>query len=115
AAHLVPNLAKPGGQVTGLTSIVSELDGKRLEIMKQLRPDARRFAVMLNFGNAAAPPQRVEIERAAAKLKVEAVFFDVRDREGPTKLELVINLKTAKEIGVTIPRELLVRADEVIQ
>jgi len=204
AAHVVPDLAKPGGQVTGLTSIVSELDGKRLEIMQQLRPDARRFAVMLNFGNPAASPQRADIERAAAKLKVEALFFDVRDREGlrraieeaaakgvggvflstpevsainrrmavellskhklagiqetrefptngglmsygvyypdlyyraaayvdkilkgtkpgelpierPTKLELVINLKTAKEIGVTIPRELLVRADEVIQ
>ena len=35
--------------------------------------------------------------------------------ERPTKLELVVNLKAAKELGIKIPRELLVRADEVIQ
>jgi putative ABC transport system substrate-binding protein len=203
-SRVVASLAKPGGNVTGLTSIVSELDAKRVEILKQLLPEAKRFAVLLNMGNPTSAGQRKTIEQAAGSLGVEPLFFDIRDPEGlhgafdaaakqgaraviddvdvvtsvnprlvidlaaghklpvifvnrnyveaggfmsygvhyphlyhraasyvdrilkgakagdlpverPTKVEFVINLKTAKALGIAIPRELTLRADEVIQ
>jgi putative ABC transport system substrate-binding protein len=204
AAGLVPNLAKPGGSITGLSSFVSELHAKQLELLKQLLPDITRFAVIFNMTNPAVPTQRAHIERAANVLGMKPLFLDVRDRDGlrraldiavaegaralidaspevstanrrmtldlaaihklavlangrdyteagglisygvdyadlyyraasyvdkilkgakagdlpieqPTKLELVINLKTARSLGIKVSRDLLLRADAVVE
>jgi putative tryptophan/tyrosine transport system substrate-binding protein len=201
ASGLVASLAKPGGNITGVSMLITELDSKRLEILKEILPSARRFGVLNDpaaSGTAGldvmADTARAlgvslltvdvhnpaEIPPAFERLQdggVEGVnilssplFYRFRERLGglflahrlaaicewremagsgclvsygttsrelqamkaaqidkmlkgaspadtpvqqPTKFELVINLKVAREIGVAIPPAILGRADEV--
>jgi putative tryptophan/tyrosine transport system substrate-binding protein len=204
AAGVVSGLARPGGNVTGLTSIDSELIGKRFALLKEAIPSIARIALVLNLSNPSLVTQRKQIEVAARSLRFQPQFLDVRKPEDlgpafdtaikqradavhvsldsltqtnlgrivdlaakhrlptiyssrdfvdagglmaygvsrlemyrraativdkifkgaklgdlpveqPTKFEFVINLKTAKALGLTIPPSLLGRADEIIQ
>ncbi len=200
----VASLARPGGNITGLSTLAPELSGKRLEILKEIIPKLSRVAVLGNstrLGNAqslkevelAAGAFKVQVQyldvldvkdietafRAATKGRAEAVlvlqspiFFSQRAQiaelavtsrlpaiypqteyteagglmyygantpdlfrraatyvdkilkgrkpadlpvEQPMKFEFIINLKAAKQIGLTIPPNVLVRADKVIK
>jgi len=202
ASGLIKSLAKPGGNTTGVSIIASELDAKRLEILKQIVPSSRRFAVLHDPASASARPEL--LTDAARVLSVELRTVDVRrpgdfapafasfsadgidavnilsspllfgfraeicglnmthrlpaigqaremaeagclasygvsfsefyamaanltdkmlkgarpaetPAEQRTKFELVINLKTAKALGLAIPQSILGRADEVIE
>jgi putative ABC transport system substrate-binding protein len=204
AAGLVSSLAKPGGNLTGISGLSPELSGKRLQILKEAVPGLARVAILLNPSNVMTPPTIRESEKAAANLGLKLHIAEVRDpgqiesafaalgsdhatavivvpdpmllsqarriqalllkhrlpaihnetgwlQEGAlmlfgsslqdhfrqaaslidkilrgarpgdlpvdqsTRFELVINLKTAKALGLTIPRALLVRADHVIE
>jgi ABC-type uncharacterized transport system substrate-binding protein len=203
---VITSLAHPGGNVTGLSAFVADLQAKRVDLLKNIFPDLRRIAALLGrrMGNPTNPPQWKEIEAAANLLGLQSQLLVVRQLadfevafdnaaaqhveaiivgidvltqmnaaliatlalkhrmvsiyasrefvnagglisygvsypslyrrsaayidkifkgarpgdlpiEQPTKFELVINLKTAKILGLTIPDKLLFTADEVIE
>jgi putative tryptophan/tyrosine transport system substrate-binding protein len=201
---MVASLARPGGNLTGLSLDSWILNEKRLEALRDNFPGVKRVAVLANFGNPSGEAQWKMTERGAAVLGFEVVLVEITRRseletalsqvaatgsqamhvlsdsvfdaarnqivsfasaermlaiyehrafpeagglmsygpnldrisaraatyvdkilkgtppadlpvEQPTHLELVINLKTAKEMGIFVPPALLIRADEVIE
>src|SRR5215213_6093939 len=77
---VVESLARPGGNLTGLSGFVTELAGKRVELVKELWPGAST-AALLNMGNPVVPPQWEETKKAARTLGLEATLLDVRTRD----------------------------------
>ena len=200
---LVASLARPGGNVTGLSSQAGDTGGKRVELLREVAPGLRRLAILGNVGNPFSVLEIGEVQAAARTLGLEAVtaeirqaddiepafdsfagraealfvsgdplFFNNRIRintlalggrlptmhnfreyveagglmsygpnlpdqyrhaaefvdkilrgtkpadipvEQPTRFDLVVNLTTAKALGLTIPESFLLRVDEVIR
>jgi putative tryptophan/tyrosine transport system substrate-binding protein len=78
---LVTSIAHPGGNVTGLSSLYTELAAKRFELLKEMLPVLARAGDLNDMGNPAAAPSRREIETAARSLGIQAPILDVRKPE----------------------------------
>jgi putative ABC transport system substrate-binding protein len=98
---IVANLARPGGNVTGLSAFATELSGKRVELLREMLPGIKRIAALLNMGNPLFPPQWKEIETAARSLGIEPQLLDVRKSEeiGPLFDAAIISRADALVVG----------------
>src|SRR5215470_8761352 len=75
---IVASLARPGGNVTGLSAAVTEIYPKRVQLLRELVPRATRIGVLLNMSNPALPPQWKEVEKATRSRGLEPQLLDVR-------------------------------------
>jgi putative ABC transport system substrate-binding protein len=75
---LVESLAKPGGNVTGLSLQAANLAGKRIELLREIVPQLRRLAIIFNVGNAQPVLEMRETEAAALALGIEVVPIEIR-------------------------------------
>jgi putative tryptophan/tyrosine transport system substrate-binding protein len=78
---LVANLARPGGNVTGLSVQVPDVAGKRVELLRELVPSFRTLAIMANVGYPAAVLEMGEIQAAARTLGLEVTIVEIRRAE----------------------------------
>ena len=74
-------LARPGGNVTGLSTHPTDLAGKRLELLREVVPGLRRLAIMANVGNPGAVLEMREVQAAARALGLEVVTLEIRRAE----------------------------------
>jgi putative ABC transport system substrate-binding protein len=75
---LVESLARPGGNVTGLSSRTGDLAGKRLELLRELIPGLRRLAIMANIDAPAAVLEMADVQATAGALGLEVVRSEIR-------------------------------------
>ena len=78
---LVASLARPGGNVTGLSIQAPDLAGKRLELLREVVPGLRRLAILANVGNPGAVLEMGEVQAAAHTLGIEVVTLEIRRAE----------------------------------
>lgn len=74
---LVQSLARPGGNITGLSVLNRELSGKRLELLREAVPGLKLIGALYNGANPAMPPQFEEVQGAADRMGVKAVALNV--------------------------------------
>jgi putative ABC transport system substrate-binding protein len=77
----VASLARPGGNVTGLSAQQTDLAGKRIELLREVVPSFRRLAILANVGSAAAALDMAEAQAAATKLGLHVVTSEIRRAE----------------------------------
>jgi putative ABC transport system substrate-binding protein len=82
ATGVIGSLARPGGNVTGVTAASSETAAKRVELLKQAFPATGRIAVLLNGGDLSKPFDLRETETAAQALGIRVLEIDVRHADG---------------------------------
>jgi putative ABC transport system substrate-binding protein len=78
---VVATLARPGGNVTGLSSQTTDLPGKRLELLREVVPGLRRLAILANVDNVSAVLERSEARTAAGTLGLEVAMLDIQRGE----------------------------------
>ena len=82
---IVPSLRRPGGNITGLTSISPELDAKRLELLKEVIPNLSHIAILWNSDSSLQYIGERRTRAAAQALRLEVLSFGVRTEEGLDK------------------------------
>ena len=78
---LVASLARPGGNITGVSIQATDLAGKRLELLREVVPGLRRLAIMVNVGAHGAVLEMGEAQAAARTIGVEVATFEIRRAE----------------------------------
>jgi putative ABC transport system substrate-binding protein len=93
---LVASLARPGGNITGTSSMAAEIVGKQLALLKETVPNASRVAVLWNPANQALTLQVKEAEAAARALAVQLLFLGARN---PDELDGAFSAMTRERVG----------------
>jgi len=93
-AGVVESLARPGGNVTGLSDLAAHLQGNRLQLLREIAPNASLFAVILNPGTPYTALAYKDLEAAADVAKVQLRAFEVRSPE-----ETAPQLEASKAAG----------------
>jgi putative tryptophan/tyrosine transport system substrate-binding protein len=88
---LVASLARPGGNVTGLSVLAPDLAGKRLELLREVVPGLRRLAVLANVSNPMSVLEMGEVQAAARALGLDVVTLEIRRSE-----DIVLAFETLK-------------------
>jgi putative ABC transport system substrate-binding protein len=99
-AGFVASLARPGGNITGVTSISTELNGKRLELLKEVIPRLSRVGVLRNPDRSAEASNFKEMEIAARSLDLRLQSLEVR---GPNDFENAFRAAVKARVGALIP------------
>jgi putative ABC transport system substrate-binding protein len=81
AMGLIASLARPGGNLTGLSMQSAEVAGKRLALLREVVPDLRRLAIMANVGNPASVLEMREVQATARTLGLEVTTSEIRRAE----------------------------------
>jgi putative ABC transport system substrate-binding protein len=110
ASGLVGNLSRPGGNVTGISLSGSAWRGKHVQLLHEA-PAARIVAVLANPAIATHAYELEELRAAARALDLRILVVEAQ----PTKFDLVVNLATARRLGLSIPQGVLARADRVVE
>ena len=105
---LVVSLARPGGNVTGLSNQQSDAASKRLELLREIVPSLRRLAIMTNVGNPQAVLEMGEVQAAAHKLGIEGAPLQIRRAEDIAPAFAAIKAQTD---AIYLVQEALVNAN----
>ncbi len=113
ATGVVASLRKPGGNVTGLMFFTQELNEKRLEMIREVFPSAKRVAILANADNASLKPIIPALEAVGKVLKLEVIRFDVR---GPEEFDKAFSAMVAARADAVVPIEdpMLLANDKMI-
>ena len=102
AAGLIDSLARPGGNVTGITNLNRELGGKRLELFKEAVPKLARVAVLYDPANTASVPEVKEVLPVAARaLRLTLQPWEIRDADGFERVFAALNKQRPDGLYVT--------------
>jgi putative ABC transport system substrate-binding protein len=99
AAGLVSSLARPGGNITGLTFFVPELSAKRLELLKEAVPSVAQAAFLSNPDNASSGPSLQAMRISARQIKIDLQHFEVR---GPGELEGIFSAMAKRRVDSVV-------------
>lgn len=96
AAGVIQSLARPGGNITGLTYASEDLPGKRVQLLKDVNPRLKKVGVLLEEGSPASATGLVRLAEATRLLGVEMVAFSVRN---PSEFESAIQKAKKQKVG----------------
>ncbi len=96
ASGMVESLARPGGNLTGISTLAQDLNGKRLELLKEVVPQLSRVGILFDKGSSSSVANLKEYENAARVLKIETQSLEVH---GP-KPDLEPIFKTAAKLRI---------------
>jgi putative ABC transport system substrate-binding protein len=113
-SHVVESLARPGGNVTGLSTLVPELSAKQLALLREMVPGLARVAVFGDSGESGNGQSVSEAERAAAHLRLQMQYVDLRKVGDPAQLFAAAARGRAGGVVVLASATLFARQDEVI-
>ena len=107
---LVASLARPGGNATGLSLQVTDLGGKRLELLRQVVPVLRRLAILVNINNPATVLDMSETEVHARTLGLEVVRLEIRRSED---IEPAIDALKGRAEALYVPSDPLMNSNRI--